>query len=1089
MNGRLHRTPKRRTSCRDGGFTLMEVLFAIVLSAVIVGVVAAAVITSLNISDSTTAQVNDSSETGLVASFLSRDAQSAGGINSDASPNAAFGVWTTPSATCTQGGTVVIRFNWNEYTTATASNAVVVIYSLDSSTQTLTRKICKDGVNPASVVLGRHLTQVTALCTLAAAAVPCAGHPTSVSLTVKGAGLRAPISSVLTASLKPVLSQLAIVSPNVSALPSGVIGTAYTQPVIGTGFKALAEVVWSLTPGTLPAGLTLNTTTGVISGTPTVSGTFTPVIKLADSVASVTRTYTISVGAVLSVTWPVLPPAGDVGVAYTSTAGTVLGGGTAPYVWSIASGTLPANVTINPSTGVISGTPTAAGSFNPVLKVTDSTVPAVSATNPAAVTINVAPTITAPATLPGGQQGVAYASTTVVGSGGTTPYTWSFTPGTLPAGVAINTSTGVISGTPTASGTFTPVIRLTDAVSGTTTKTYATITIKAALAVSTPATLPGGQINVAYTSTTATATGGTTPYVWSFTANTLPAGVTINSSTGVISGTPTASGTFTPVITVTDAVSATVSKTYAAITIKVAPTISGPATLPGGQVGVVYTGATMAGAGGSTPYVWTVTSGLPAGLTLNSSTGVISGTPTASGTFTPVIKLTDAALATATKTYAAITIAPPPLAISAPPYLPDGQVGVVYTSTTMQGTGGTGSYTWSVTSGLPAGLTISTGGVISGSPTAAGNYSIVVRLADGSTNVTATFSVTINAVLAISGPTLPDGQVGLPYTTTTMTRTGGTAPYTWSATGLPPGLTIDAASGVVAGGPNLLGTYNVTIKITDNVGATAQVADTVVIAKAAGGCPAVQDSWTGQYYNNTTLSGNPVLTRVDPYLTFNWGGGSPGPGVNSDNFSARWTRSADLAAGTYQIVLNADGGVRLYVDGSLKLNRWTSQSYPGSPTTVNVPLTQGSHTFVVEYFDTTGTARVDLDATLPGNEVSAGPRSCGDKRYFGQNQITLATSANISSMSLTIKVAQTTGVTYSDQYVTVQDGRITETHSASGGFLIYTFILDGGDRVDAGVWTLAAQYGGTGILHATSGDTWTLTTTTSTGTRTVSGSF
>ena len=474
-NSRLH---AKRT---DRGFTLVELIIALVLSVMVVGVIAAALITSLNVSSSTTDQVNDSSETGLISSFLFRDAQSAGGINPvNASPNGSLGVWTTASGTCTQAGALVLRFSWNEYTAATTFNAIEVVYSLDSATHTLTRKTCTNGVAGASVVLGRHLTSVVAVCVLVTTTVPCSGHPTSVSLTVNGSGVRAPISSVLTASLRPVASQLAIVAP--PSMPSGVIGTAYTSTtVIGTGFKTLPSVVWSVTGQ--PAGLSISST-GVMSGTPTASGSFNAVVTIADSVSSVTKTYPISISAILTVTWPVLPSTGDVGVAYTSTAGSVTGG-IGPYVWSFTA-PQPTGLTLNTATGLVSGTPTAIGSFNPILKVTDSSAPPISATSVAfPVTINAALVISTPS-LPNGQVGVGY-STTVASTGGTAPKTWSATG--LPAGLTISAA-GLISGTPTVAGTYsTAIVTVTDAIPTSVNKTYA-ITIAAA-AVTCPGTVVG----------------------------------------------------------------------------------------------------------------------------------------------------------------------------------------------------------------------------------------------------------------------------------------------------------------------------------------------------------------------------------------------------------------------------------------------------------------------------------------------------------------------------------------------------------------------------------------------------------------------
>ena len=163
--------------------------------------------------------------------------------------------------------------------------------------------------------------------------------------------------------------------------------------------------------------------------------------------------------------------------------------------------------------------------------------------NPGVVTISTA-------TLPGGMVGLIYTPQTVAVSGGVAPYTFSVSAGTLPAGLSLAPSTGIISGTPTTAGSSTFTVKVADSETpaATATQSY-TVTIVPTLAITT-SSLPAANIGVSYT-TTLVATGGVSPYTFAVTTGSLPAGLTL-SSTGVISGTPTAAGSFTFTVTVTD---------------------------------------------------------------------------------------------------------------------------------------------------------------------------------------------------------------------------------------------------------------------------------------------------------------------------------------------------------------------------------------------------------------------------------------------------------------------------------------------------------------------------------------------------------
>ena len=284
--------------------------------------------------------------------------------------------------------------------------------------------------------------------------------------------------------------------------------------------------------------------------------------------------------------------------------------------------------------------------------------------------------------------------------------------------------------------------------------------------------LPGSTVGSAYSQTLA-ATGGTAPYSWSLASGALPPGLSL-SSAGVVSGTPTAAGAFNFEARASDSGSPSQSDTQAlSITVAPAPLVVTTASLAGGTVGAAYS-QTLAATGGTQPYSWSLHSGtLPAGLAL-SGAGVLSGTPTAAGAFEFVVKATDTGTPsqTATKPFS-VTVAPPPLAV-ATASLPGGTVGTAY-SQALTATGGTSPYFWSLPSGaLPAGLSLSAAGVVSGTPTAAGTFNFTVQATDsGSPAQTATKPLSI--VVASSGPTQVTAVPSATTITTGTLRSGSAA--------------------------------------------------------------------------------------------------------------------------------------------------------------------------------------------------------------------------------------------------------------------------------------------------------------------------
>ena len=532
------------------------------------------------------------------------------------------------------------------------------------------------------------------------------------------------------------------------------VAVSYSQTNTASG--GITPYVYSVSAGSLPAGTTLDTSSGVVSGIPTTAGAFSYTIKAMDNGGgSMTQTISGTIAPLLVLT-SATPGNAEVGVSYSQA--NTASGGTTPYVYSVSAGALPAGTTLNTSTGLVSGTPSTAGAYNYTIKVVDKA--GTSATKSTSGTI--APVLKLSSTTPGNAEvGVSYSQANTA-SGGTSPYTYSVSAGSLPAGTTLNTSTGVVSGTPTATGAFSYSIMVTDAVNATASQPISG-TVNAALALTaTPSA--AAQVGVDYSQAN-TASLGVAPYTYSVSAGALPTGTTLNTSTGLVSGKPTAAGAFTYTIMATDAVGATVTKSTSGT---VAPVLKLSSTTPGNaEVGVSYSQANTA-SGGTLPYTYSVSAGsLPAGTTLNTSTGVVSGTPTATGAFNYSIMVTDAVNATASQPISGTVNAA--LALTATPSAA-AQVGVDYSQANTASLG-VAPYTYSVSAGaLPTGTTLNTStGLVSGKPTAAGafTYTIMATDAVGATATKST-SGTVAPVLKLSSTTPGNAEVGVSYSQPTQ---------------------------------------------------------------------------------------------------------------------------------------------------------------------------------------------------------------------------------------------------------------------------------------------------------------------------------
>ena len=463
-------------------------------------------------------------------------------------------------------------------------------------------------------------------------------------------------SVVLTLGLAVASLGQITVAPPEGALPDAGEGVPYSETLTPSG--GTAPYTWDTTGAVLPAGLVFVPTGDdlVISGTPTVTGLFSFTVTVDDTGPApiLSLDYTLTVRSIV-ITSPSVLPDGAIETEYSVTLSAT--GDLPPYTWSHTGGSLPDGLALS-SGGVLSGTPTSAITFSFTVSV-DGAGPAATASKTLSIRISDELDITTGATLPEAVDGVAYA--TVLESTGGSSISWSQTAGTLPPGLQLS-SAGSLSGTPTNPGDFTFTIEATGGSPEQTATRIFTLSVLAPLSITTPAALTHAGLSVPY-SESLSAQGGLPAYSWLHVGGLLPPGVNL-SSKGVLSGIPTALGSFSFTVQVTDAfIPVQTSTKLFTILVRTGLTIL-TSSLPGAIQDLPYS-EQLEAAGGTPPLTWIVTSGeLPAGLTLTPN-GALAGIAMVAGSPGFTITVTDFQGLNHSRDFS-IVVDPPLAAISVP---------------------------------------------------------------------------------------------------------------------------------------------------------------------------------------------------------------------------------------------------------------------------------------------------------------------------------------------------------------------------------------------------------------------------------------
>jgi type II secretory pathway pseudopilin PulG len=491
---------------------------------------------------------------------------------------------------------------------------------------------------------------------------------------------------------------------------------------------------------------------------------------------------------------------------------------------------------------------------------------------------------------------------------------------------------------------------------------------------------------------------GVPSFTWALKSGSLPNGLTL-SVLGLLSGSPavgtgTGSGTnYTMTLQVTDMF---LRQTTTQLTITVLPPLqisNCPNTMASTTADTTFSPGSFTATGGAgSPYTWTAT-GLPAGVTLSSG-GTLGGQPSTVGTFPVKVQVTDSGKARTAACSFNWTVTYPPLAASNPGSLKGSLTAAASMQLSASGGSG-GGYQWTAT-GLPAGITISSGGLMSGTPTTAGASSVTATVTDPTAGYTqsVTFTWTVYAAPTVTSPGNQTTGTGRAVNLQLATSCPN-APCSYAISGGPAGLTI-SNTGKITGTVSGVQSYpTATITVTDASGATATTAPfawnvvavptitdpgpqatapkaaTALQLQAAGGTGALTFSASGLpgwltlspsgRFAGTVPSGTPLGTGYTFTVTV-----TDGTGMASDPLTMNWyvdtlawsgtpTPSTKRGrAGSLDLSGYVTGGTGGNVYALVSAPGWSNMKLTGSIISFTAPGSAGSQPFTVSVTDKTG---------------------------------------------------------------------------------------------------------------------------------------